>query len=185
MKKGKPHSQKPFEGTYWLKPGRLLAGECPSGSSAQLTMARLTAMLDCGIRTFINLRDDIEFQNNPMSNYEEILGKTANEKSVEINYFHFAIPDMNIPSKESMINILDTIDEMITKAGPVYFHCWAGLGRTGTVAGCWLARHNRKQGREILAKLDQIRSNQNHKTFYDSPQSKEQQEMVISWQWAQ
>ena len=35
---------------------------------------------------------------------------------------------------------------------PVYVHCWGGIGRTGTVVGCWLVRHG-MTGDEALAEF--------------------------------
>ena len=37
-----------------------------------------------------------------------------------------------------MTRILTTIREEIAAGRPVYVHCWGGVGRTGTVVGCWL-----------------------------------------------
>ena len=39
-----------------------------------------------------------------------------------------------------MQDILDLIDESLSLDKPVFFHCWGGIGRTGTVLGCYLLR---------------------------------------------
>jgi protein-tyrosine phosphatase len=51
------------------------------------------------------------------------------------------IPDFGVPSAPEMRRILDTIDEALAAGHTVYVHCRGGVGRTGTVAGCYLRRH--------------------------------------------
>ena len=40
-----------------------------------------------------------------------------------------------------MLAVLDAIDIALCEGHGVYIHCWGGVGRTGTVVGCWLKRH--------------------------------------------
>ncbi|GIT00631.1 MAG: hypothetical protein CM1200mP26_23430 [Acidimicrobiales bacterium] len=62
------------------------------------------------------------------------------------------IPDMGLPSggPDEMARILDNLDGALTAGGKAYVHCWGGLGRTGTVVGCWLARHGYGTGYDAL-----------------------------------
>ena len=48
---------------------------------------------------------------------------------------------MATPGVGVMKRILDDVDEAIAGGGLTYVHCWGGIGRTGTVVGCWLVRH--------------------------------------------
>src|SRR5262245_49849814 len=45
----------PFPNSYWVVPGRLLAGEHPEGVSSADTLERLQALLDAGISCFVDL----------------------------------------------------------------------------------------------------------------------------------
>ena len=51
-----------------------------------------------------------------------------------------------------MSDILDAIDAALRDGKTVYVHCWGGVGRTGTVIGCWLVRHG-KTGDEALSQI--------------------------------
>lgn len=51
-----------------------------------------------------------------------------------------------------MVAILDTIDGAVAAGQPVYVHCLGGVGRTGTVVGCHLARHG-ADGEEALRRV--------------------------------
>ena len=44
------------------------------------------------------------------------------------------------------------VDDALGEGRTVYVHCWGGIGRTGTVVGCWLVRH----GLTGRGALDQI-----------------------------
>jgi hypothetical protein len=137
----------PIRDSYWLLDGLLLAGEYPGSWTRHGAEARLALFLDVGIRTFIDLTRDTE----PLEPYEGALARLAVERNVECRYWRLPIEDMGVPSRELMTKILRTIGDELDKGRPVYVHCWGGIGRTGTVAGCWLVeagcrrrRHSKK-----------------------------------------
>jgi hypothetical protein len=68
----------------------------------------------------------------------------------------FPIPDVSVPgSRQTTRDILDLIDNSLAQGKGIYLHCWGGIGRTGTIVGCWLARHG-FAGRAAWEKLSSL-----------------------------
>lgn len=160
---------------YWVIPGQLLAGEYPGDLNPSCTRQRLTALLDIGIREFIDLTWEGELEP-----YRELLCQEARQLNLEIGYTRYAIPDLGIPARVTMKAILDHIDRAITYEKMVYVHCWGGVGRTGTVVGCYLVRHG-LSGPEALERLQILRRG-TAKWWRPSPETDEQRVMILSWQ---
>ena len=77
-----------------------------------------------------------------------------------------------------MIEILDRIEQSIEHGRPVYTHCWSGRGRTGTVVGCYLARHGYASWQKIIEIIQDIRKNTiDHD--HPSPEASEELDMVL------
>jgi len=76
--------------------------------------------------------------------------------------------------------ILDFIDHQMLTGHVVYVHCQGGIGRTGTVVGCYLVRHG-MTGEEALQAIRELRS---ATTFPNtrSPETEAQCAMVRHWQ---
>ena len=63
---------------------------------------------------------------------------------------------MGVPTIPHMTRILDEVDGALADGGSVYVHCWGGIGRTGTVVGCWLVRHGLDDG-DAVARIAELR----------------------------
>ena len=124
----------PTRSSYWLLEGQLLAGGYPGSFSPEVSRRRLSAMVDAGIRSFV----DLTSEHDGLEPYEPVLKQLAAEKDLDLRYWRFAVQDLGIPTAALMTEVLDTIRAEMAANRPVYFHCWGGIGRTGTVAGCWL-----------------------------------------------
>ena len=135
------HFSRPDPNTYWVRPGRFLAGEYPGAPDAMDARERIAAFLEAGITTFIDLTEAHE-----LAPYEALLPSS-------VEYRRMSIRDAGVPHARShMTEILDAIDDALARGRNVYVHCWGGIGRTGTVVACWLRRHGRS-GEEALAEL--------------------------------
>jgi protein-tyrosine phosphatase len=62
----------------------------------------------------------------------------------------------------------------------VYVHCWGGVGRTGVVIGCWLAR-NGSMGESALLRLRQLWQHCPKSRTRQSPETAEQEGYIIGW----
>lgn len=172
----------PLRGTYWVLPGKFLAGEYPGEPEPALTEKRLRALIRAGIRTFVDLTDEGEISEDAkiIPAYRSILRQLSGEESAQITYANIPIEDRDVPSPWTLRCILDVIDRSIADENPVFVHCWAGRGRTGTVVGCYLKRHSLAQDGDVIQKLTELRKNLPN-AGETSPHTKEQIRMVVTW----
>ena len=161
---------------YWVLPGRFLAGQYPARVEMPDAAARLDALLSEGIDTFINLAEPDE-----MSAYLPLLRQRAILLDIHPTYITFPIVDLGLPEPEAMRSILDAIERSLADGRRIYLHCIGGIGRTGTVVGCYLIR----QGFAPQQALEQItsywRSEPARRYIPFSPETPEQVAFVLNW----
>jgi protein-tyrosine phosphatase len=145
----------------WIDQGRLLAGRHPSAGLAEDAAGVVRRLADEGVTLFLDLTRAGELEP-----YDEHLQPPARQ-------LRFPVRDLSVPEATALELILDTIDAEIDAGGVVYLHCWAGCGRTGVVAGCWLVRHG-LDPEEALARIAQARGQ-------GCPQTIEQRRSVLEW----
>ena len=162
--------EKPIENCYWVVPGQLLAGEYPRNYDEESSAAKVAALTDWGIAAFIDLTEEGE-----LGPYTQWLDP---EKHV---HQRFPIRDAGTPSRpELAVSVLDAIDEHLAAGRQVYVHCHGGIGRTGTMVGCWLSRHG-EPGAAALGHLADLWEECPKSHWTRSPETAAQCLYVINW----
>lgn len=151
----------PNVGTYWVRPGKLLAGPNPSTFREERTRENIARLLEVGVNVFVDLTEPDERES-----YQPLL-------PAGVIFHRLSIPDFDIPTVDHMRTILDTIDGALIQGRVVYVHCMGGIGRTGTTVGCYLVRHG-LTGEEALREIARL--------LHDgSPETPEQRAMILNW----
>ena len=169
-------SNLPIIESYWVEENRFLAGEHPASYDLETTRRRMDAFLEAGIHTFIDLT-----QSHELIPYKAIMKEQARIYEVDAVYHRFGIRDHDVPSHETMVAILDTIDDALNAGRNVYVHCWGGVGRTGIVVGCHFTRHGNSNEQSIVQVNKLYKTRPNNPYFPHSPESIEQIEFVLNW----
>lgn len=159
---------RPFEHCYWLLPGRMLAGEHPGARGAPALMAqRLHALQTRGILCFI----DLTTAHDPLPPYTPLAGRRLG----------FPIGDFGIPSRTTMRAALDAIAAALEAGEGVYLHCRAGIGRTGTVAGCWLVDQGLDASEALTLLQRKFQASGQSHSGRSTPETHAQQAFIAAW----
>jgi hypothetical protein len=152
-----------LEGCYWVEEGRFLAGPYPHARE------RITRLCNLGVTLFLDLTEPGEYGSLP---YDRLLGDGARAVRRPMR-------DFTAPGRGQMREVLDLIDAELADGGVVYLHCYGGIGRTGTVVGCYLVRHGTPPG-DALEAIGRLRAG-TPTADWASPESEEQRRLVESW----
>ena len=160
----------PLPNTYWVLPGRLLAGEHPGGATPEATRERVLRLVGAGIDCFLDLT-----QPHEILTYEPAL-------PAGVQYLRRPIVDHGTPHHPAeMGEILECLQRALHDGRVVYLHCRAGIGRTGMVAGCLLAEQG-LAGEAALRELNRLwRQSARSGVWPSVPETPEQVEYVRGW----
>jgi len=168
----------PIPNSYWATP-LLCASEYPFSPSQP--RPQLDKLLKAGIRTFIDLTEPEE-----LIPYESLLRSRARAVDIldseELWYYRFPIRDRSIPASDgdTMLGIMAVLQECELAGRKAVVHCRGGIGRTGTVVGCWFIQSGRvPDGDKALQTVKNLwRKVEKCKRYPNSPETVQQCEFV-------
>lgn len=165
----------PIPDSYWVTPGALLAGEYPGTVHPADARQKLLAILDAGVRSFVDLTEFHELQP-----YDELLREIAAERGHGVRYRRMSVEDLGIPTADHMQSVLRYIAGEIAAGRPAYVHCWGGIGRTGTVVGCWMVQTQGHTAAVALERIAELRRD-TPDGYRRSPETADQHRFVREW----
>jgi protein-tyrosine phosphatase len=167
----------PIANSYWIVPGKLLAGEYPGAASETEAREKLRHFLAAGVTFFLDLTESRE-----LAPYAHLLSDPLLHGGKRLTHCRRPIRDVDVPRcKEEMATILTAIDSALADGECVYIHCWGGVGRTGTVVGCYLVRQGmsgEQALRELAARWQNVPKAKRKPL---SPETTAQQNFVRQW----
>ncbi len=169
----------PTNSSYWVKTGLLLAGAYPGDAKPEAHRAKIKALLNANVRVFLSLMEADETNHNgaPFVPYDAVVSSEQTEAAC----VRYPITDLSVPIHMEMLSILDAIDDCHKDGKVVYVHCWGGVGRTGTVIGCWLLRHKLATKDSVFTVLKKLRQADVDRGYRESPENEKQKNFVASW----
>ncbi len=127
------YDDRPAYFCYRIGEARIWGAEYPGDSIESLAKEKLAHAIRFGITHFIDLTQEGE-----LPPYQHLLPKDGS-----VSYLRFPIRDAHAPkSIDDVLALTKYIDDVLRNPqNAIYLHCWGGVGRTATIAGCWYAMH--------------------------------------------
>ncbi len=170
----------PYPESYWLEPSRILCGEYPRTKSNDAEPEKMRAILEAGVRVFVDLTEEGE-----LSPYTDIARNVATSIGLDpdsLEFYRHPIRDVSIPDDPAeMRATLRQIRLARHSHKTVYLHCWGGVGRTGTVAGCLLRDLFGCSGDEALSRFQESWNHCAKSAHRGAPETEEQREYIRSF----
>lgn len=140
--------------TYLDLPGRLGLSRSPGSARNGSLEADFKSLVDGGVQTVVCLQEAHEFEF--MSEPHTLADRRAMVESRGIRFVHEPIVDMDAPKMARMQRIVSGLLDELAAGRTVLVHCYAGLGRAGTVVACAMIARG-KAAQDAVAMLRHIR----------------------------
>ena len=170
---------KPLGESYWVEPGLLLAGEHPGHWDEGVARRRVAALLDAGIRLFV----DLSAPTDPVHPYKSVLEKLCCARGLYAEHLSVPLRADAVPDHaEDVVYVLSEIQFTLESGERVYVHCGDGVGRTGMVMGCWLVERGFDPGGALDELARRFAAMNKASSYHYTPTSALQAEWVEAWQ---
>ena len=107
--------------------------------------ADLAVLVDEGVTRLLSLLPDTELE------WAGVPDLPVRARAVGIDYRQFPVPDMAVPGLEDARELVRWCREGVAAGGRVVITCMGGLGRSGTIAACYLVEQGLSAPQAISA----------------------------------
>lgn len=154
----------------------VFCGGYPGDLNPSVVEGRLLELVEVGVKSVFDLTEhgELSTAGAPLVPYAAVANK------LEMICYRSAIVDNDIPTFAQMRGILRALLKA-EKTGKVYLHCRGGIGRTGTVACCYLLAKKMAQPHNVFYTLELLR--EPFDCWGASPELGRQRRFVLAW-WA-
>ena len=165
----------PIANSYWLPGGRVLAGEYPADKDGPDGERKIGQLLAAGVTSIVDLTTPAD----GLDPYLQLL--STRWETGAVHYHRAPIPDVSVPTPRQMVELIAYIDREVADGRTVYLHCWGGVGRTGTVVGCYLVHCGYRPADALAVIADRWRMVEKVRRHPESPETRGQLEFVRRW----
>jgi len=136
-------------------PARLGVSHIPGRSRMPgATKVDLDALSQQGVTYLISLVEAKEYLT--MDPPETLAQRKQAVEQRGMGFYHQSIVDFDSPTREQAKDLVRSIEEQLRREKHVVVHCWAGLGRAGTILACYLV-HKGFTPREAIGDIRYLR----------------------------